>query len=60
MAEGARLEIVYVSKGASRVRIPLSPPVFVATQLRLVAPVKVIKVLYKQTQAKKKTVRRSV
>lgn len=27
MAEGARLEIVYVSKGASRVRIPLSPPV---------------------------------
>ncbi len=28
MVEGARLEIVYVSKGASRVRIPLSPPVF--------------------------------
>lgn len=26
MVEGARLEIVYVSKGASRVRIPLSPP----------------------------------
>ena len=26
MVEGARLEIVYVPKGASRVRIPLSPP----------------------------------
>ncbi len=28
MVEGARLEIVYVSKGASRVRIPLSPPTY--------------------------------
>ena len=26
MVEGARLEIVYAPKGASRVRIPLSPP----------------------------------
>ena len=26
MVEGARLEIVYVLKEASRVRIPLSPP----------------------------------
>ena len=26
MVESARLEIVYVLKGASRVRIPLSPP----------------------------------
>ncbi len=28
MVERARLEIVYVSKEASRVRIPLSPPIY--------------------------------
>jgi hypothetical protein len=27
VVEGARLEIVYIPKGVSRVRIPLSPPV---------------------------------
>ncbi len=33
MVERARLEIVYVLKGASRVRIPLSPPVISSNEM---------------------------